>query len=64
MGNPLFGRELLRMLAGNDVDPAAIGRFVSARLRRQPREVRRVARAGAVLGDDTALAPIAEQAGV
>ncbi|MET0236551.1 MAG: LuxR C-terminal-related transcriptional regulator [Kibdelosporangium sp.] len=77
IGNPLFVRELLRVLAGNEVNPDAAGassveaagpdairRHVAARLRRQPEDVRRVARAVAVLGDDMALVLVARQAGV
>ncbi|MFC0064985.1 AAA family ATPase [Umezawaea endophytica] len=76
-GNPLFVRELLRVLVANEVSPDAAGagsveaagpdairRHVAARLRRQPGEVQRVARAVAVLGDDTALVVVAEQSGV
>ncbi|MET0132367.1 MAG: AAA family ATPase [Kibdelosporangium sp.] len=77
IGNPLFVRELLRVLVGDNVSPDAAGaasvdaagpdairRYVAARLRRQPEDVQRVARAVAVLGDETALPLVAEQAGV
>ncbi|MFD4636173.1 ATP-binding protein [Lentzea sp. NPDC058436] len=74
-GNPLFVRELVRVLAEDEgagdaasvvasAGPDAVRGHVEARLRRQPEEVRRVAHAVAVLGDDTALALVAEQAGV
>jgi DNA-binding CsgD family transcriptional regulator len=76
-GNPLFVRELLRVLAANGVrpdaeraaavasaGPDAIRWYVAARLRRQAPDVQAVARAVAVLGDDTALALVAEQAGL
>jgi DNA-binding CsgD family transcriptional regulator len=76
-GNPLFVRELLRVLTSDQVvpdeagaaavevaGPNAIRRYVAARLRRQPDEVQRVARAVAVLGDNTALSLVAAQAGV
>ncbi|HEX7308218.1 ATP-binding protein [Lentzea sp.] len=73
-GNPLFVRELVRVLAEDDsagdaaavasAGPDAVREHVAARLRRQPEEVRRVARAVAVLGDDTTLALVATQAGV
>src|SRR6476469_9596689 len=76
-GNPLFVRELLRVLAGGDVrldadgalsvaaaGPVAIRRYVAARLRRQPDDVRRVVTAVAVLGDDVDLLLVARQAGV
>ncbi|MGW5718759.1 helix-turn-helix transcriptional regulator [Amycolatopsis sp. NPDC003865] len=76
-GNPLFVRELLRVLATDGVRPTAdraaavaaagpdaIRWHVTARLRRQPPPVRAVARAVAVLGDDAALAEVAEQAAV
>ncbi|WNV85700.1 LuxR C-terminal-related transcriptional regulator [Umezawaea sp. Da 62-37] len=74
-GNPLFVRELLRVLVGEDVrpdadaaasveaaGPDAVRRHVAARLRRQPEEVQRVARAVAVLGDGAALRLVAGQA--
>jgi DNA-binding CsgD family transcriptional regulator len=73
-GNPLFVQELLRVLAVDGVrpdvasvaavqaaGPNAVRRHVTARLRRQPDAVRAVARAVAVLGDDTGLALIARQ---
>ncbi|GHH40252.1 ATP-binding protein [Lentzea cavernae] len=71
-GNPLFVRELVRVLADGAGDAAAVAsagpdavrEHVAARLRRQPDEVRRVARAVAVLGDDTTLALVAAQAGI
>ncbi|KDN18708.1 ATP-binding protein [Amycolatopsis rifamycinica] len=76
-GNPLFVRELLRVLVTDGVRPTADGAaavaaagpdairwYVTARLRRQPPHVRAVARAVAVLGDDVALAEVAAQAGV
>ncbi|MEU7790560.1 AAA family ATPase [Amycolatopsis sp. NPDC049159] len=76
-GNPLFVRELLRVLATDGVRPTAEGAaavaaagpdairwYVTARLRRQPLPVRAVARAVAVLGDDAALAEVAGLAGV
>jgi DNA-binding CsgD family transcriptional regulator len=76
-GNPLFVRELLRVLAANDTypdatavasvweaGPDAVRRPVMARLRRQRQDVRCVARAVAVLGDDTDLALVARQAGL
>jgi DNA-binding CsgD family transcriptional regulator len=74
-GNPLFVRELLRVLldahTSPDADaaasvhaagPDAVRQHVAARLRRLPADVRRVARAMAVLGDDTALTLVARQA--
>lgn len=74
-GNPLFVRELLRVLVADDVrpdaeraaavaasGPDAIRWYVAARLRRQPPAVRAVARAVAVLGDEVALPVVAEQA--
>ncbi|MCP2094766.1 AAA ATPase domain-containing protein [Actinosynnema pretiosum] len=73
-GNPLFVRELVRVLQedgarrGADAvaaaGPDAVRRHVAARLRRQSDQVRRVARAVAVLGDDTTLPLVAEHAGV
>ena len=76
-GNPLFVRELLRVLAANgtypdatavasvwEAGPDAVRRPVMARLRRQRQDVRGVARAVAVLGDDTDLALVARQAGL
>ena len=76
-GNPLFVRELLRVLAANgtypgaaavaavrSAGPDAVRRHVAARLRRQPRDARAVARAVAVLGDDTDLVLVARQAGL
>jgi DNA-binding CsgD family transcriptional regulator len=76
-GNPLFVKELLRALVSDGVrpdsdgaaavaaaGPDAISRYVAARLRRQPEDARRVARAVAVLGDDTALPLVARQADV
>ncbi|WP_439657617.1 helix-turn-helix transcriptional regulator [Lentzea sp. HUAS TT2] len=72
-GNPLFVRELVRVLAESpgetaavvtSAGPEAVRGHVEARLRRQPDEVRRIAQAVAVLGDNTALALVAEQAGV
>ena len=76
-GNPLFVRELLRVLAANGTypdtaavasvraaGPDAVRRHVVARLRRQPEDVRGIARAVAVLGDDTDLALVARQAGL
>ncbi|MEV7037779.1 AAA family ATPase [Amycolatopsis sp. NPDC051061] len=76
-GNPLFVRELLRVLVTDGVRPTAEGAasvaaagpdairwYVTARLRRQPPPVRAVARAVAVLGNDVALAEVAEQARV
>jgi DNA-binding CsgD family transcriptional regulator len=73
-GNPLFLRELLRILAGDGTRPEAaaaasarasgpdaVRRHVIARLRRWPESVRSVARAVAVLGDDTDLALAARQ---
>ncbi|HEX3786608.1 MAG TPA: LuxR C-terminal-related transcriptional regulator [Pseudonocardiaceae bacterium] len=72
-GNPLFVRELLRVLAGNGTPPTAtmvasvraagpdaIRRHVSGRLRRRPSAEAIVARAVAVLGDDTSLALVAQ----
>jgi DNA-binding NarL/FixJ family response regulator len=74
-GNPLFVQELLRVLATSRIrpdaasvaavramGPDAVRRHVIARLRRQPDAVRGVARAVAVLGDDTNLALVARQA--
>jgi DNA-binding CsgD family transcriptional regulator len=74
-GNPLFVRELLRVLLDArtppDADaaasvhaagPDAVRQHVAARLRRLPADVRRVARTIAVLGDDTALTLVARQA--
>jgi DNA-binding NarL/FixJ family response regulator len=76
-GNPLFVRELLRVLAASGTypdaaavasvraaGPDAVRRHVMARLRRQPWDVRDVARAVAVLGDDTELTLVARQAGL
>ncbi|WP_329430450.1 AAA family ATPase [Streptosporangium sp. NBC_01495] len=76
-GNPLFLRELLRVLvsdavrpdaaavtAVHDAGPDAVRRYVTARLRRQPEEAQRVARAVAILGDDVTLALVARQAGL
>jgi DNA-binding CsgD family transcriptional regulator len=76
-GNPLFVRELLRVLAANGTYPGAtavasvwaaapdaVRRHVAARLRRQPEDVRGIARAAAVLGDDTDLTLVARQAGL
>ncbi|MEU0792664.1 AAA family ATPase [Amycolatopsis sp. NPDC005961] len=76
-GNPLFVRELLRVLATDGVRPTAEGAaavaaagpdairwYVTARLRRQRPEVRAVAQAVAILGDDVALADVAGQAEV
>ncbi|TWP51738.1 AAA family ATPase [Lentzea tibetensis] len=76
-GNPLFVRELLRVLVADNVRPDAAGVasveavgpdavrwYVAARLRRQPAEVRGVARAVAMLGSDTTLALVASQAGL
>ena len=76
-GNPLFVRELLRVLTARGAKPdadaitsvrsagaAALQRHVTARLRRQPIDVLAVARAVAVLGDDTALRLTARQAGL
>jgi DNA-binding NarL/FixJ family response regulator len=73
-GNPLFLRELLRVLASNgarpvaaavktvhEVGPDAVRRHVLGRLRQLPAEARAVARAVAVLGDDTPLDLIARQ---
>jgi DNA-binding NarL/FixJ family response regulator len=74
VGNPLFVQELLRVLAASrirpdaasvaavqTVGPDAVRRHVIARLRRQPDAVRAVARAVAVLGDDTDLVLVAQQ---
>lgn len=74
-GNPLFVRELLRVLIADEVrpdaeraaavaaaGPGAIRWYVAARLRRQAPEVRAVARAVAILGDEMALPVVAEQA--
>ncbi|MGH3768464.1 MAG: ATP-binding protein [Pseudonocardiaceae bacterium] len=74
-GNPLFVRELLRVLVTGNVrpdataaaaveaaGPGAIRRHVIARLQRQPEHAQLVARAVAVLGDDTDLALVACQA--
>ena len=76
-GNPLFVRELLRVLAANGTYPGAtavasvwaagpdaVRRPVVARLRRQPEDVRAIARAVAVLGDHTDLTLVARQAGL
>jgi DNA-binding CsgD family transcriptional regulator len=76
-GNPLFVRELLRVLVAENVrpdragvssveafGPDAVHWYVAARLRRQPADVRGVARAVAVLGNDTPLALVAAQAGL
>ncbi|MEV4313348.1 AAA family ATPase [Actinocrispum sp. NPDC049592] len=76
-GNPLFVRELLRVLVAANVradltgmsavqsaGPEAVHWYVAARLRRQPPDVRSVARAVAVLGDDTPLPLVAAQAGL
>jgi DNA-binding CsgD family transcriptional regulator len=73
-GNPLFLRELLRVLASagtrpvaaavktvHDVGPDAVRRHVLGRLRHLPAEARKVARAVAVLGDDTPLGLVARQ---
>jgi DNA-binding NarL/FixJ family response regulator len=74
-GNPLFVRELLRVLVANGArpdaatapfveaaGPHALRRYVIARLRHQPTDVQAVARAVAVLGDDTDLTLVAHQA--
>ncbi|MBP2325093.1 DNA-binding NarL/FixJ family response regulator [Kibdelosporangium banguiense] len=76
-GNPLFVRELLRALAANGIrpdaaaaatvkstGPDALRRHVIARLRREPSGIQQVARAVAVLGDDTDLALVARQSGL
>jgi DNA-binding CsgD family transcriptional regulator len=76
-GNPLFLQELLRVLADDGVrpdcaavdavraaGPGAVRHHVVARLRRQPPEAQRVARALAVLGDGTDLGLVARQAGL
>ncbi len=76
-GNPLFVRELLRVLAADQVRPEAVNAasvadsgpdairwYVAGRLRRQTPEVQAVARAVAVLGDDTPVAVVADQAGL
>jgi DNA-binding CsgD family transcriptional regulator len=73
-GNPLFVRELLRILAaaGTRPDAAAVAaveasgpnavrRHLAARLRRHPAAFRKVARAVAVLGDGTDLSLVARQ---
>lgn len=73
-GNPLFLQELLRILTADGTRPEAaaaaaarasgpdaVRRHVIARLRRWPESVRSVARAVAVLGDDTDLALAARQ---
>jgi DNA-binding CsgD family transcriptional regulator len=69
-GNPLYVRELLRILATADkpdvasvqaAGPDAVRRHLAARLRRLPTNVRRVARAVAVLGDDADLSLVARQ---
>ncbi|PZS24428.1 MAG: LuxR family transcriptional regulator [Pseudonocardiales bacterium] len=74
-GNPLFVRELLRVLVTDNVcpdaaaaasveaaGPGAIRRHVAARLQRQPEAAQVVARVVAVLGDNTDLALVAQQA--
>jgi DNA-binding CsgD family transcriptional regulator len=74
-GNPLFVRELLRVLAaaGSRPDAAAVTsvraagpdamrRYVLARLRRLPKSAQAVARAVAILGDDTRLDLVAQLA--
>jgi len=76
-GNPLFVRELLRILAARGTRPdaravasvrsageAALQRHVIARLRRQPADVHAVATAVAVLGDDMPLNLVARQSGL
>jgi DNA-binding CsgD family transcriptional regulator len=76
-GNPLFVRELLRVLAADDVRPEAanaasvadsgpdaIRWYVAGRLRRQTPDIQAVARAVAVLGDDMPVAVVAEQTGL
>jgi DNA-binding CsgD family transcriptional regulator len=76
-GSPLFVRELLRVLTARGTvpdatavaavraaGPDAVRRHVVARLRRQPGDVQGIARAAAVLGDDTDLALVARQAGL
>lgn len=75
-GNPLFLRELLRTLAAEGVSPgagsvaavqaagpAAVRRHMLVALRRRSGAARGVARAVAVLGDDTDLARVAWQCG-
>lgn len=74
-GNPLFVRELLRVLATNNVrpdaaaassveaaGPGAIRRHVIGRLQRQPEDAQAVARAVAVVGDGTDLTLVARHA--
>ncbi|MCS7477105.1 AAA family ATPase [Umezawaea endophytica] len=74
-GNPLFVRELLRVLVSDGVrpdaehaatvtaaGPGAVHWYVAARLRRQSAAMRSVARAVAVLGNDSDLPVVAAQA--
>jgi len=76
-GNPLYLRELLRVLAVDGVEPHgaaavavgeagpnAVRRHVAARLGRLPAPTRRVATALAVLGDDTELSLVAAHTGL
>jgi DNA-binding CsgD family transcriptional regulator/tetratricopeptide (TPR) repeat protein len=76
-GNPLYLRELLRLLQHDGVrpygaavvdvtatGPHAVRRHVATQLRREPPEVQRVAHAVAVLGDGTSLPLVARMAGV
>lgn len=73
-GNPLFVRELLRILVSNGTHPDAaaaasveaagpdaLRRHLISRLRRLPSDARRVARAVSVLGDDADLGLVARQ---
>lgn len=73
-GNPLFVRELLRILAAAGTRPDAVAvaaveasgpdavrRHLTARLRRHPAALRKVARAVAVLGDGADLSLVARQ---
>jgi DNA-binding CsgD family transcriptional regulator len=74
-GNPLFVRELLRVLADDRVQPSraatqvvraagpgALRHHIVARLQRQAPHVQRVAQVLAVLGDDTDLALVGRHA--
>lgn len=76
-GNPLFVRELLRLLrdtgiapdrtslsAAAELGPIAVARHVHAQLARQPEPVRHLADALAVLGPDITLTLSAELAGL
>lgn len=76
-GNPLFVRELLRLLretgvapdetslsAAEELGPIAVARHVHAQLARQPEPVRQFAEALAVLGPEVTLSLTADLAGL